>query len=44
MIEFELWMFPLAAGVLMYAAHLVVMWRLKAADKRDRTLRATAAE
>jgi hypothetical protein len=44
MIDFELWMFPIAAGALFYAAHVFVMWRLKSSDKRDRAARATAAE
>jgi|CXWL01.1.fsa_nt_gi hypothetical protein len=44
MAEFELWMFPIAAGALMYVMHLVVMWRLKVSDERARVTQATAAE
>lgn len=44
MINFELWMFPPLVGGLMYVMHLIVMWRLKTSDKRDRAARATAAE
>lgn len=34
MIEFELWMFPIVAGAMLYAMHLVFMWRLNASEKR----------
>ncbi len=44
MSDFQLWMFPIAAGALMYVMHLVVMWRLKVSDERARTAQATAAE
>ncbi|MEQ1616984.1 MAG: hypothetical protein ABL883_01410 [Terricaulis sp.] len=34
MMEFQLWMFPIGAAVLMYGMHLVVMWRLNASERR----------
>lgn len=34
MIEFQLWMFPILAGVMVYASHFVVMWRLRESEKR----------
>ena len=34
MIEFELWMYPIVAGVIIYITHLLVMWRLDQSEKR----------
>ncbi|MBL8548586.1 MAG: hypothetical protein JNJ73_01270 [Hyphomonadaceae bacterium] len=34
MVELQLWMFPILAGAVFYAMHLVVMWRLKESEKR----------
>lgn len=36
MIDIPLWSFPIFAGVLMYAMHLIVMWRLEASERRWR--------
>jgi hypothetical protein len=36
MSEFQLWMFPILAGVMMYIMHLIVMWRHSAAERRWR--------
>lgn len=34
MIEFQLWMFPIFAGVVIYVTHRIFIWRLDQADKR----------
>ena len=47
MMEFQVWMFPIGAAVLMYGMHLVVMWRHSAAEKRwlqNESARRQAAE
>ena len=34
MIEFQLWMFPIVAGAMIYVTHLTVMWRLRRSEER----------
>jgi hypothetical protein len=34
MIQFELWMFPIMVGVMVFVANRIVMWRLNASEKR----------
>jgi hypothetical protein len=34
MIQFQLWMFPIVAGVMFYVMHKIVMWRLDQSEKR----------
>jgi hypothetical protein len=36
MIEFQLWMFPIVAGAMIYVTHLTVMWRLRRSEERWR--------
>jgi hypothetical protein len=34
MIEFQLWMFPILAGVMVFILNRIVMWRLAESEKR----------